>query len=113
MSGILVYALHHEGDYYFGSFNSSPRIERLEASGDMLNLVIRGRKGLRLTVYAKMGRAGELKAPQMGTMDRIIRESLDARISVKAEAKSGRTIYTGTGHPAGLEIMGEVCGLKK
>ncbi len=51
---------------------------------------------------------GQLKAPVLGEMNRIIHESINATLNIKVTHKNGLLVYEGTSINAGLEMVGNL-----
>jgi len=49
-----------------------------------------------------------LKAPVIGEMNRIIKESVDSEIEISLFDKKGELIFNSTGNRAGLEIIEKI-----
>jgi hypothetical protein len=61
-----------------------------------------------LEVIINSSISGKIKAPVLGVMERYIKESVDATISVKLKSSDGQEILNGTSVHAGLEVVGDV-----
>lgn len=75
---------------------------RLLIKGRDFTLEVKGEKG------AAKKQQGALKAPRTGNMDRMIHESIDARLSLTMRDRSGNTVFEGSGKHAGLEMIGDI-----
>ena len=89
----------------FASYTGA-RVASAELRGRDLFVVVRDRRCV-LHLHAERSHEGVLLAPVDGAMERRIAESIDARISVRLEDTSGRTLFEGSGGSAGLEIVGD------
>lgn len=65
-----------------------------------------------LTVSLHGEKMISLKAPESGKMSREVAECPDGTVEVALE-KSGKRIFTGTGHSAGIEICGDIRALTR
>jgi tocopherol cyclase len=55
---------------------------------------------------------GSLKAPVLGSMDRVIHESIDAELHVQLKDTDGKILFDGKGVNSGLEMIGDLELLK-
>ena len=62
----------------------------------------------RIRIKASQNKSGELKAPAIGEMNRIIKESIDSEIEVELFDNHHKTIFAGKGSRAGLEIIEKI-----
>lgn len=95
--------------HYFSTYNNS-KIEKI-IIGEYVEIQIKKRQ-FQLNIIVTSSKSGILKAPINGSMDRSIRESVNATIDVQF-FKSGKTIYEGSTKGAGLEVVGEIDKLFK
>ena len=86
---------------------SNARIEKLEYSGNVLHVRISNKK-YRLEIEALNNQAGLLKAPELGSMTRIIKESVDASMELKLSDLSGNTLFHDKGSRAGMELIEKI-----
>jgi len=86
---------------------SNAHIEKLEYSGHVLHVRINNRK-YKLEIEARNNQAGLLKAPELGSMTRIIKESVDASIELKLSEHSGNTLFHDKGSRAGMELIDKI-----
>jgi hypothetical protein len=86
---------------------SNARIEKLEYSGNVLLVRISNKK-YRLEIEALNNQTGLLKAPELGSMTRIIKESVDASIELKLSKLSGNTLFHDKGSRAGMELIEKI-----
>jgi tocopherol cyclase len=99
--------IYHEGILRpFATWNGS-KIQCVERHADGVSLVVT-RNNLTLQVTAQSITDGMLKAPTSGIMDRRIKESLDASLSVKLTDNDGALLADLTGTHAGLEVVDPV-----
>jgi len=61
-----------------------------------------------LDVQAFNNLAGPLKAPVLGSMTRIIKETVDASINIKLSDRSGNTLFQDQGKRAGMELIEQI-----
>ena len=109
--GFLSYVYHEGKVYRFATYNRS-KIERISVNDEEVLLNIQNRKYV-LSVRAIPNRAGKLKAPRHGNMDREIFESLNSVVHVELSDKKGNIIFSSRGSHAGLEIVGDVASYYK
>lgn len=96
--------MYADGQFYpFSTYNGS-RIQTCELTPEGLVISIRHQNYI-LSINATLNRAGVLKAPQSGNMDRHIKESIDSELKVLLKTIEGKIIFKGTGHRAGLEVI--------
>lgn len=92
--------------YLFATYNGS-KIIKLNFNKPELEIELSSKTHI-LKVQAKQNRAGDLKAPVVGEMNRIIKESVDSEIEVSLFDKNGKSIFTSKGNRAGLEIIEKI-----
>lgn len=99
--------IYHKGILRpFATWNGS-KIQSVERLADGVSIVMT-RNNLTLHVTAQSKTGGVLQAPTSGVMDRRIKESLDASLSVKLIDKNGAILADLTGTHAGLEVVDPV-----
>jgi hypothetical protein len=99
--------LYLKGKFYlFATYNNS-KITRLSFSGQLLNIELKHKNRI-LKVEAKQQKSGDLQAPVTGKMDRIIKESIDSKITVSLSDASGHTLFSLVGERAGMEIIEKI-----
>jgi hypothetical protein len=99
--------IYHEGILRaFATWNGS-KIQRVVRHQNEVSLFVT-RNDLTLQVTAQSKTDGVLHAPTSGVMDRRIKESLDASLSVKLTGKNGAILADLTGTHAGLEVVDPV-----
>lgn len=86
---------------------SKARIEKLEYVENRLNIRIVN-KNYRLEIEALNNQAGPLKAPKLGSMQRIIKETVDASITLRLTDHSGNIIFEDKGIRAGMELIEKI-----
>jgi hypothetical protein len=96
-----------KGKYYlFATYNGS-KITGLKYENPNLEISLEN-KIHRLKIVARQNRSGNLKAPVIGEMNRIIKESVDSEIEIHLFDKSGKLQFSSTGKRAGLEIIDKI-----
>jgi hypothetical protein len=99
--------LYFEGKFYlFATYNGS-KITKLKLNKPALEIELSNKNHI-IKIYAKQNRAGDLKAPVVGEMNRIIKESVDSEIEISLFDKKGKLIFNSTGNRAGLEIIEKI-----
>ena len=101
--GFISYLVFRDSLYNFSTW-SKAKIELLEYSDNILNISLLN-KTHRLSIQAVNNRPGELKAPVLGSMTRIIKETVDARVRLKLTDLDGNNIYEDEGERGGLELI--------
>ncbi len=99
--------LYIEGKFYrFATYNGS-KITKLTFHAPILEIELKN-KTHTLRVKAVQNRSGELKAPVVGEMNRIIKESVDSTIEIELFDKESKIIFADKGMHAGLEIIEKI-----
>ena len=104
--GFISY-LKLDGKFFNFSTWSKARIKNLEYLEDKLIIHIVNKDYL-LEIEAVNQQAGFLKAPDMGSMSRIIKETVDATIWIKLQEHSGKILFEDRGIRAGLELIDKI-----
>lgn len=86
---------------------SKARIEKLEYVENRLSIRIVNKK-YQLEIEALNNQAGPLKAPKLGSMQRIIKETVDANITLRLSDHSGNIIFEDKGIRAGMELIEKI-----
>ncbi len=86
---------------------SNARIEKLVYLDNILQVTISNRS-YRLEIESVNSQAGPLKAPKLGSMNRIIKETVDATVELKLSDSSGKTLFHDKGTRAGMELIEEI-----
>ncbi len=107
--GFLAFVYHQGKFYNFFTYNRS-KIRSIEQDEKQCELIF-GNVKYQLHINAKQKGAGKLKAPVLGKMDRMIKESVDSEVHFTLKKTKGEIIYTGISHQAGLEIFGDLVSL--
>lgn len=89
--------------YLFATYNKS-EITHLRFSKNILQIELQ-RKNYVLQIRGIQKRSGNLKAPVIGEMNRMIKESVDSKIEVTLMNKERKTIFSTKGDHAGMEII--------
>lgn len=98
----LISFLYFDGKFYsFTTYNGS-HAEKIEKIGDLISIYVKSHSR-RLFVNLKPNNTCALKAPKCGVMSREIRECGSGTIIVELQ-ENGRTVFSGTGRSAGIEI---------
>jgi tocopherol cyclase len=108
----LIAFLYVDGRFYLFNTYSKSTILQLEKEDDRIHIEL-GSRTHKLLVDVKKNRSGLLKAPQLGSMSRHIKESVDSEVSFCLKDMTGNVIFTDVGHHAGLEEMDAIFGYLK
>ncbi len=91
----------------FTTYNRSA-LKTVSAGADKVEIVIENKRYI-LEVNVKRDTATSLASPVGGLMDGRIEESMSSLVSVKlTDRKAGKTIFSGTGRNASVEVAGRV-----
>jgi hypothetical protein len=104
--GFISY-LQYEGGFINFSTWSRARIEQLAYRDNLLQVRISNAKYV-LEVSAFNNQAGQLKAPELGSMTRMIKETVDATIELKLRDREGTMLFQDQGTRAGMEIIDKI-----
>jgi tocopherol cyclase len=102
---------HHEGKTITFSTYTGAKIKELTYEVNRVHLQI-DTGNLSIELNGENQSTGQLKAPVLGEMNRIIHESINATLNIKVSHKNGSTVYEGKGINAGLEMVGNLKLLK-
>lgn len=105
-TGFLGFLLHDGRRHDFATYTGA-RILSVEDSARELAIRI-GKGELILQVSGMKNITGGLKAPLLGSMQRMIHESIDSSLHIQLLDKAGKHLFEGTGRNAGLEMVGNV-----
>lgn len=86
---------------------SRASIEKLVYKDNKLTLRLSNKKYL-LEIEALNNQAGQLKAPVKGSMDRIIKETVDASVDLRLSDRSGQVLFQDKGTRAGMELIDKI-----
>jgi len=104
--GFLV-GLRHDGALHRFATYTGARTETLHLADDRVEWSIVDRHR-RLEIRAHRATAGLLLGPTRERMERRVGETMLAEIEVRLEDARTRTVLTGTGRHAGLEVHGDL-----
>jgi hypothetical protein len=104
--GFISY-LNYDGKFINLSTWSRARIEKLSYVERKLFVRVSSRKYL-LDISAENKQAGQLKAPRLGSMTRMIKETVDATLELKLQDRSGNVLFEDQGTRAGMEIIDKI-----
>lgn len=112
-TGFLGFFLHQGKILAFATYTGAI-IQDLHYTDKSTQLSIRGKNHL-IDVHAKLPESnlpnagiGEIKAPTMGTMNRMIHENINSEINVNITDLSGNPLFSGTGRKSGFEMIGDL-----
>jgi hypothetical protein len=99
--------LYFDGKFHlFATYNGS-KITKLSFHAPVLEIELKN-KTHTLKVKAVQNRSGDLKAPVIGEMNRIIKESVDSEIEIELFDNQNILVFTEKGSRAGLEIIEKI-----
>jgi hypothetical protein len=104
--GHLCFLLHNGKLYKFMTWNGT-RVNELSHDEHQVIVSISGQKHT-LEINIERTIAGEIKAPVSGSMERYIKESVNAIVSLQLTSDKGERIFTGSSPHAGLEVVGDI-----
>jgi hypothetical protein len=104
--GFISY-LDYDGNFINLSTWSRARIEKLAYRDNTLQVRISNKKYV-LDFSAKNNQAGQLQAPELGSMTRIIKETVDASTELTLKDQRGNIIFQDQGTRAGMEIIEKI-----
>ncbi len=99
--------LNIEGKFINLSTWSKAHIEKLAYANNNIKIKITNKKYI-LEVEALNHQAGPLKAPVLGSMTRIIKETVDATLFLKLSDHAGNTLFHDKGTRAGMELIEKI-----
>jgi hypothetical protein len=103
-TGFLA-VLYYKGEMHRFTTYTGAQINHLEVWDHSFRCTVEDHR-FSITVDAQGINHGSLLAPTIGSMDRIIRESMDASVVLKFyDRRENRSIFTGEGQHAGLEMV--------
>ena len=98
-----IIGLLHDGELYAFTTYNGAKVRSFALRDGEAHLVL-GRRDLELEIAIEGAHPGELRSPVLGAMDGVVWESLEARVRVQLR-RGGRTLFEGSGHHAGVELM--------
>jgi tocopherol cyclase len=104
--GHVGFILYKGKIYKFATWNGSS-LSIHKSNDNQLLVSLSGKEHL-LEVTISSFVSGNLKAPVFGAMERYIKESVDATLTVRLSTLSGDEIYSGISANAGLEAVGDI-----
>ncbi len=108
-TGFLGFFLHRGQAYHFATYTGA-RVKHLEHRDNEVDICIQDKKFLLHILGEKETSApgkGALKAPAAGQMERVIHESVNAKLHLVLMDKNRKILFEGSGNPAGLEMVGD------
>lgn len=104
--GFLSFFYHEGRVIRFSTYNRS-KVDTISLTESEVRIGLLNRR-YRLNIIAARNKAGKLKAPRHGSMDRDIYESLNAALEIELLEKNGKVLFSSRAKHAGLEIVGDV-----
>ena len=104
--GFISY-LNMEDRFINFSTWSKASIEKMDYSDKTLRIKIVNKEYI-LEIEALNHQAGPLKAPVLGSMSRIIKETVDATLYLKLSNRSGKILFQDQGKRAGMEVIEKI-----
>jgi hypothetical protein len=104
--GHLCFLLYSGNLYKFMTWNGT-KVQELSQNEHQVNISLSGPKHM-LNINIIRTRAGQIKAPVLGSMERYIKESVNATVTVQLTSDKGKTLFTGSSPHAGLEVVGDI-----
>lgn len=109
--GFLGFFYKNNKIHHFATYrNSKLELNILDSSQVMIT--IKNRKNI-FIITARSNKSGVLKAPVKGAMDRIISESIDAKLKITMMNQTGKIISIDSTNIAGLEMVGDYRKLQR
>lgn len=102
-TGFLGFLYFDSKFYPFSTYNGA-KITNSTLDNGLLNISMKHHQHM-LNITATINKSGVLKAPQAGSMDRHIKESIDSELRVQLIDQNNHEIFSDTGHRAGLEVI--------
>jgi hypothetical protein len=104
--GFISY-LRYDGGFINFSTWSRARIEKLTYRDNLLQVQISNAKYV-IDINAINNQTGQLKAPELGSMTRMIKETVDATIELKLKDHKDNILFQDRGTRAGMEIIEKI-----
>lgn len=100
--GFLALIRINDYVHLFATYTGA-RIKLLKYNDDRITAVIADKQyRVKFQAYNNVG--GYLKAPGNGAMNRVVKESIKAKVRLKLMDRQGHVVYSGSGTNAGVEI---------
>jgi len=104
--GFLGFLLYEGKAMFFATYNNSRIHTFRRISNDSIQIELHRRNiVLQLTITGK--NSGSLLAPKLGTMNNLIKESIDSEVFIRL-LKDKNCVYEDLGHRAGLEVIEQI-----
>lgn len=105
-TGFLCFLHTGEELYRFATYTRSS-IKELAVSDSTVSIRI---SDSRYDMWMRISKqdGGSLAAPNRGTMDRYIKESVVSGMRITLKDKQGKMLFDSTGEPGGFEIVGDI-----
>lgn len=108
-TGFLGFFLLRGQAFHFATYTGA-RIKHLEHRGNEVDICIQDKDFFLHILGEKEASApggGSLKAPSSGQMERVIHESVNAKLHLVLMNKNRKILFEGSSNPAGLEMVGD------
>lgn len=109
--GFLAFFYLEGKTYLFTTYNNS-KFELKDYDDNFIFIDLR-KKDLLLSIKIERRKSGELMAPDKGKMSRMIKESVDSVVDLTLKNNDGKTIFSGKGRRAGMEVTSNIFELIK
>lgn len=109
-TGFLGFFLQDGTVHRFATYTHA-KLKIKKANSDTVLIEIKNKK-LQYVILALKSKAGLLKAPLNGSMDRRIAESVDAKLILTVYDKKNNLIFKDSSNIAGLEMVGNLLQLQ-
>ena len=96
---------HHQGNLYRFATYTRAKLDHLKITDDTVEWRVSDRQYV-LEMTSVRTRGGLLLGPERSDMHMRVDETLQSSIHVRLLHKDGSVIFEGTGHNAGLEVIG-------
>lgn len=104
--GFIAFIYYAGKFHLFSTYNGS-RIKEIRRNGSSVFIVLKNSKNI-LKINAASRKAGELKAPVLGKMTRMIKEGNDTTLSVALYDLNDKVLYTDTSKRGGMEVIEKI-----
>lgn len=109
--GFLAFLFLEGKTYLFTTYNKS-KLKLKEYDDHFILIDLQNRDSV-LSLKIERKKFGELMAPAKGKMNRMIKESVDSTVKLTLFDEDRKTIFSGTGRRAGLEVTSNIFELIK